>query len=252
MKKPIKDTGSNILDVTLPTSWGELSDEQLRIVYDTLSVEASAAGIAGILFFAFTGLRLKGMDNGYYIVSDGERLMRINVDDLGILIRTLEWVNNLPERPVRLSAIGESQAVNADLSGVPFDVYLYCENLYQGYLMTKNADLLKQMLGKLYKPALAEVGEAEQTMMFYWWASLKEYLSKMFPNFFSGSGDGNLLGNVATPSAVRESMNSQIRALTKGDITKEAQVLAMDVWRALTELDAQAKEYDELKRMYKK
>ena len=252
MKKKIKDTGSNVLDVTLPRSWGELTDEQLRVVYNTLSVEASSAGIAGILFFAFTGLRLKGVDNGYYIVSDGERLMRIVVDDLGILIRTLEWVNKLPERPVRLSAIGESQAVNADLSGVPFDVYLYCENLYQGYLMTKNADLLTQMLGKLYKPAPAEIGEAEQTMMFYWWASLKEYLSKMFPNFFSGSGDGNLLGNVATPSAVRESMNSQIRALTKGDITKEAQVLAMDVWRALTELDAQAKEYDELKRMYKK
>lgn len=252
MKKPTKDTGSNILDVTLPTSWGELSDEQLRIVYDTLSVEASTAGIAGILFFALSGLSLKGSDNGHYIVSDGERLMRIDVDDLGTLTRTLDWVNSLPERPVRLASIGESQAVNADLSGVPFDVYLYCENLYQGYLMTKNADLLTQMLSKLYKPSPTSVGEAEQTMMFYWWASLKEHLSKMFPNFFGGSGDGNLLGNVATPATVRASMNNQIRALTKGDITKEAQVLAMDVWRALTELDAQAKEYDELKRLYKK
>lgn len=252
MKKTTKDTGSNILDVTLPTSWGELSDEQLRIVYDTLSVEASTAGIAGILFFALSGLSLKGSDNGHYIVSDGERLMRIDVDDLGTLTRTLDWVNSLPERPVRLASIGESQAVNADLSGVPFDVYLYCENLYQGYLMTKNADLLTQMLSKLYKPSPTSVGEAEQTMMFYWWASLKEHLSKMFPNFFGGSGDGNLLGNVATPATVRASMNNQIRALTKGDITKEAQVLAMDVWRALTELDAQAKEYDELKRLYKK
>lgn len=223
-----------------------------RIVYDTLSVEASTAGIAGILFFALSGLSLKGSDNGHYIVSDGERLMRIDVDDLGTLTRTLDWVNSLPERPVRLASIGESQAVNADLSGVPFDVYLYCENLYQGYLMTKNADLLTQMLSKLYKPSPTSVGEAEQTMMFYWWASLKEHLSKMFPNFFGGSGDGNLLGNVATPATVRASMNNQIRALTKGDITKEAQVLAMDVWRALTELDAQAKEYDELKRLYKK
>lgn len=252
MKKPTKDTGSNILDVTLPTSWGELSDEQLRIVYDTLSVETSTAGIAGILFFALSGLSLKGSDNGHYIISDGERLMRIDVDDLGTLTHTLSWVNSLPERPVRLASIGESQAVNADLSGVPFDVYLYCENLYQGYLMTKNADLLKQMLAKLYKPSPTSVREAEQTMMFYWWASLKEHLSKMFPNFFGGSGDGNLLGNVATPATVRASMNNQIRALTKGDITKEAQVLAMDVWRALTELDAQAKEYDELKRLYKK
>lgn len=49
---------------------------------------------------------------------------------------------------------------------------------------------------------------------------------------------------------VTEAMNAQIRALTKGDITKEKEVLAMDCWRALTELNAQAKEYEELNRKY--
>jgi hypothetical protein len=43
-------------------------------------------------------------------------------------------------------------------------------------------------------------------------------------------------------------MNAQIRALTKGDITKENTVLKMDVWRALTELDAQAADREELKK----
>ena len=47
---------------------------------------------------------------------------------------------------------------------------------------------------------------------------------------------------------LQQNMNNQIRALTKGDITKEQQVLAMDVHRALVELDAQAREYEELKR----
>ena len=47
-------------------------------------------------------------------------------------------------------------------------------------------------------------------------------------------------------------MNAQIRALTKGDITKEAEVLKMDVWRALTELDAIAYENQELDRKYGK
>lgn len=45
-------------------------------------------------------------------------------------------------------------------------------------------------------------------------------------------------------------MNAQIRALTKGDITKEAQVMAMDTWRALVELDAIAKESQELNAKY--
>ena len=55
---------------------------------------------------------------------------------------------------------------------------------------------------------------------------------------------GNLLGSSA-PS-VEDAMNTQIRALTKGDVTKEAEVLALDTHRALTELNAQAREYREL------
>ena len=51
---------------------------------------------------------------------------------------------------------------------------------------------------------------------------------------------------------LQEAMNAQIRALTKGDITKEREVLSMDTWRALAELDAQAKEYEELKKQYGK
>jgi uncharacterized protein YbjQ (UPF0145 family) len=46
-------------------------------------------------------------------------------------------------------------------------------------------------------------------------------------------------------------MNAQIRALTGGDITKDEAVLSMDTWRALTELDAKAKEVEDIKRQTK-
>ena len=45
---------------------------------------------------------------------------------------------------------------------------------------------------------------------------------------------------------LQESMDAQIRALTKGDITKEREILSLDTWRALTELNAQAKEYKQI------
>jgi hypothetical protein len=45
-------------------------------------------------------------------------------------------------------------------------------------------------------------------------------------------------------------VNAQIRALTKGDVTKEKEVLALDTWRALTELDALAREYQEINTKY--
>lgn len=50
---------------------------------------------------------------------------------------------------------------------------------------------------------------------------------------------------------LRTAMNAQIRALTGGDITKEEAVLSMDTWRALTELEAKAKEAEDIKRQTK-
>ena len=40
-------------------------------------------------------------------------------------------------------------------------------------------------------------------------------------------------------------MNAQIRALAQGDITKEKEILSMDCWRALTELNEKAREIKE-------
>ena len=64
---------------------------------------------------------------------------------------------------------------------------------------------------------------------------------------------GNLLAGSQfqiSGSRLQEAMDAQIRALTKGDITKESEILSLDTWRALTELNAQAKEYQELKAAY--
>jgi hypothetical protein len=49
---------------------------------------------------------------------------------------------------------------------------------------------------------------------------------------------------------LQDVVDSQLRALTKGDITKEKEILAMDTWRALTELNALAREYEELNQKY--
>ena len=59
---------------------------------------------------------------------------------------------------------------------------------------------------------------------------------------------GNLLGSPSL--SVEDAMNAQLRALTKGDVTKEAEVLALDTHRALTELNAQAKEYKDFNAKY--
>ena len=68
----------------------------------------------------------------------------------------------------------------------------------------------------------------------------------LFPHFFKPSGEAG-----GAPDMM-EVMNNQIRALTGGDVTKEEEILNIDTWRALTELDAKAKEADEFNQKMKK
>ncbi|MBQ1268128.1 MAG: hypothetical protein IIY03_01385, partial [Muribaculaceae bacterium] len=124
---------------------------------------------------------------------------------------------------------------------------------YQGYLHTNDDSLIDEMMKVLYDGWNSKGLPLERISTFYWFASLKQYFAKTFHHFFQQTGgtDGNLLGSAKSiGEQVTEAMNAQIRALTKGDITKEKEVLAMDCWRALTELNAQAKEFEELNRKY--
>ena len=73
--------------------------------------------------------------------------------------------------------------------------------------------------------------------------------ARRFSDFFqpASAQAENLLGSSPNiGKQLQESMDAQIRALTKGDITKEKEILSLDTWRALTELNAQAKEYKQI------
>ena len=74
---------------------------------------------------------------------------------------------------------------------------------------------------------------------------------KALPEEGGRAADGNMFEQTKSQYEILyEAVNSQIRALTKGDVTKEKEVLAIDTWRALTELNALAKEYDDFNKKY--
>ena len=181
-----------------------------------------------------------------HISKRGKLLFEVTPLTLAELLPHLDWLASLPTVPVRLSKINRQHALPADFSEVPFETFIICDNLYKGYLQMQNDDLLDQLGATLYGKAMT-FKPYERISIFYWFAALKDTFSRKFPDFFqpiSAFTGGNLLGSSA-PS-VEDAMNSQIRALTKGDATKEKEVLALDTHRALTELNAQAREYKEL------
>lgn len=235
------------IDFIVPLGWHELSDKQLRYVYDLLAKDFSTDEIKTLCLLRWSATKVIGRnDNGAYLLKKGKILFEVTPLTLAELLPLLDWLGSLPTFPVRISKINRQHALPADFSEVPFETFIICDNLYQGYLTTQNDELLDQLGATLYGKEIA-FKPNERINIFYWFASLKDFLSRKYPDFFQpiteAATGGNLLGSSAS---VEDAMNAQIRALTKGDITKEAEVLALDTHRALTELNAQAREYKEL------
>jgi len=234
------------INFILPQDWQELGDKRLRYVYELIAAEHTTDEIKTICLLRWSGTKVIGrQETGAYLLKKGKLLFEVTPVTLAELLPHLDWLGSLPTVPVRISKINRQQALSADFEGVPFETYIICDNLYQGYLATQDDNLLDELGATLYGKSMT-FKPSERINIFYWFAALKETLSKKYSDFFqplAGAADGNLLGSSAS---VEDAMNAQIRALTKGDITKEAEVLALDTHRALTELNAQAREYKEL------
>lgn len=235
------------LNLTVPTCWQELTQKQLRYVYYLLAEGYSKEALQTHCLCRWSGLEIICPEGDGYSVRHNFNRHHVTALQVAEVLSHLDWLQQLPIVPVRLSEIQGHAAVRADLQGVTFEQYLMLENLFQGYLVTKNLSLFDDTTEILYGTQLKLLPE-EQVSIFYWLSTVKQQFARRW-NYFYQPADG------AQPTDMQEHlqnlMDTQIRALTKGDITKEAEVLSMDVHRALTELNAQAKDYEELKKSTK-
>lgn len=248
------------VDLALPRGWHELNDRQLRYAYRLIAADLHPDAIKAICLMHWSGCKVvtRYGDDAYLLAKRRPRRISFKATPLQIaeLLPTLDWLSELPTMPVRPSRLRRRNALPADFSEVPFEKFIICENLYQGFLATKQDALLDELAAVLYPPRLPLAGlrsplsTVDRLAVFYWFASLKVYLAARFPDFFRPTEEesANLLGTAPTTMGdrLRQSVDAQIRALTKGDITKESVVLSLDTHRALTELNAQAREYREL------
>ena len=235
------------INFQVPQGWHELGDKQLRYVYQLLASDFSADEIKTLCLLQWSDTKVIGKQpSGAYLLRKGKTLFEATPLTIAELLPALDWLASLPNVPVRMSKINRRDALMADFSEVPFETFIICDNLYQGYLQTQNDELLDQLGATLYGKSMT-FKPYERINIFYWFAALKDTFSRKFPDFFQpidAATGGNLLGS--SVASVEDAMNAQIRALTKGDVTKEREVLALDTHRALTELNAQAREYKEL------
>ena len=242
------------INLEVPKSWEELSQEQLKYYFFVLTMCRSAAEVKTFCLCRWSGLEVLYPYGEGFMCRHEQREFVLQPLQVAAAIQSLDWTDTLPTSPVRLERIGKYRALPADFQEVPFETFIICDNLYQGYLSAKDDQLLDDLARVLYQSAKVRPDAAERIGVFYWFASLKEMFARQFKHFFqplSAQSDGNMFNQGRSQyEIIYHAVNAQIRALTKGDVTKEKEVLAIDTWRALTELDALAKEYEDFNKKY--
>ena len=247
------------MNLCCPTSWRELTQEQLRYVFFLLATFADPVVVKTYCFIRFAGIYLIGKNRWGWKCSKDGRVFYLQPWQIHSFLGQLEFVDSLETMDNRLEVVQGLKAVNALLQEdaetgriVSFHEYLCMEQRYQRFLMNRDDDQINILASFLYRradgsrPAELTLTAAERVGVLAWFGHIKYVMSYAFPNLFRKSkGDDDI-----SDLSVIESINVQLRALTDGDVTKEAAVKAVDCWRALTELDAKAKQAEEFRRKY--
>lgn len=249
------------MNLCCPTSWRELSQEQLRYVFFLLATFADPVVVKTYMLIRFTGVRVVGRNRWGWQCSKDGRVFYLHAWQIQSFLSQFSFVDSLESMDNRLEVVQGLTAVDGLLqedgeSGriISFWEYLCMEQRYQRFLASRDEaqiDILASFLYRLpdgSRPAELTLTAAERLATIAWYAHIKYVMQRAFPHFFRKvEGDADI-----SDLSVLESINVQLRALTDGDVTKEAAVKRTDCWRALTELDAKAREAEEFRRKYPK
>lgn len=236
------------LRMTAPRSWRELSEDELRLVFELQAKYAEPTSVKTRLLMKLCGLRVRKKVAGGALVSlVGQRdipIIYIATWQLQSLIHQFDYIDTYEAMGVRLARLQGLHAVDVNLHGLCYSDYVNVEKAYQHFLMKEDVRFLAEMARILYRDeqenAVAQLvlSPMEQVAVLAWWAYVKSMFARRFPHLFKPAGRA---GEKLDEWKWQEASDAQLRALTDGDVTKEASVETVDCWRALTELDAKAR-----------
>lgn len=249
----MKTTPISSLDLTCPTSWKEVSDEQLRDIAEFSVLGRDVDYVKTLLLMKWNGLQVvsgRGFraEKGLHWLRKGKLICRVSSKQLASAVSVLDFLEQVPEIPIRLEQINGCSAVRADLRDTLFGEYLQIENLYQGFLVSNNPEALDRAAAILYPGLEKKLTEAERFIILLWLAGLKNLFARQFDELYRPVADTQ----PDEASSQHDIMLTQLRALTGGDVTKMQQVRETATWDALDELNEKAREARELKKMMKR
>lgn len=258
--------GTQEFNFKAPSSWAELSEEQLRYVLSVMSIHHDHIVIKCNLLARFCGLTVhkytrtgwkcsvkcdeSGENGDARIGKVRERVLYISAAEILSLLKNFDFIDKFTDfRPLQRASDVLLTAVDSMLHDVSFYDYLNIEKNYQLFMLNQEDKFLSKMAHIMYRTADGSADETahfepyELLGVFMWFSCVKEYFAANFTHFFKPAREGGELRRVD----ILPAMQAQIRALTDGDVTKQQAVYNTDCWAALTELDNKAREAEEFK-----
>lgn len=258
--------GTQKFNFKAPSTWAELSEEQLRYVLSVMSIHHDHIVIKCYLLARFCGLTVhkytrtgwkcsvkcdeSGENGDAKIGKVRERVLYISAAEILSLLKNFDFIDKFTDfRPLQRASDVLLTAVDSMLHDVSFYDYLNIEKNYQLFMLNQEDKFLSKMAHLMYRTADGSADETahfepyELLGVFMWFSNVKEYFAANFTHFFKPAREGGELRRVD----ILPAMQAQIRALTDGDVTKQQAVYNTDCWAALTELDNKAREAEEFK-----
>ncbi len=205
-------------------------------------------------------LRIISSDGNKHIVKtkSGKQTVLLELSDSEIynLTDSLKWLDDLPPVSLRPDKICGRIAREKNLESLTLEQFIVLDNTLQGYITTFDDKLLIQIGKILYckksLPALFQRFRPrpwQMTAILLWISGFKKLLSHRYPNFFKQAKPSK---NRLDADIIRKNVETMLRALTKGDITKDRQIRDAPIFAACAELEAIAIESEQLKAKQKK
>lgn len=250
-------TFSAELKLAVPTSWRELSDKML-LYYAFLSATYEPELAKATFLMRLLNIKVvKSVGKDRYICRYKGRDVILQPVELSLALDQLKFLDH--QMAVRTATMQGYTAVNALLQDeFTFFEYLRTDTFFQMYLRTEKEQFVVRMANFLYRndagkyAAMRTLTVAEQAVVLLWWVGAKTELAKAFPKYFGPAPSADETDVASLQQNIMEANDAQIRALTGGDVTKEQDVLQMQCWRCFAELNAKAREAEELRKMYNK
>lgn len=268
------------IDIYAPTSWRKMTQQQLRYVLTLLSMWEDMDRVKTYMLIRFSGIHICGYTER--VTRDQpkaficwfrpawwkpRRWFTLEPWQVASLISQFDFIDQFDGMDVRLERIHGCRAVDDILDHYPFGDYLMAEQYYQLAVSSGKPEMIEKLACFLYlhrgivklnhfpwrwigwvHPQRLSLSPAEQMGTLRWFAHVKSYFAERWPYFFRRVDtdieelDIDIVG----------AMDTQIRALTDGDITKESLIKSLPCWRALTELNEKAREAKEFHEKYDK